>query len=139
MERLCCEGFEVRLLNFLLSTSFELAPPRALHHLGNSQPQVCARAGLQAWICQGEVSLSICMFVFAILSFSLDMYVCVCNSNFYLGRSLPASHFGLLENKLSYNESFYILHCPPPYWCNVRKKFDTTLSNNCPRNATNLR
>ena len=30
------------------------ALPRTLHHLGNSQPQVCARAGLQAWVCQGK-------------------------------------------------------------------------------------
>ena len=29
-----------------------------------------------------------------------------------MGRSWPAAHFGLLENKLSYTESFYILHCP---------------------------
>ena len=28
-----------------------------------------------------------------------------------LGRSLPAAYFGLLENKLSYTESFHILHC----------------------------
>ena len=42
-----------------------------------------------------------------------------------LGRSLPAAYFGLLENKLSYTESFYILHCPLSHWCTVRTNFNT--------------
>ena len=53
------ELFSRSLRSHLVKASVEMsflqpALPRTLHHLGNSQPQVCARAGLQAWICQGK-------------------------------------------------------------------------------------
>merc|ERR1719234_2561180 len=56
MKSLCLCGW------FHLKTSYSLSDHllkmdedfllRTLHHLGNSQPQVCSRTGLQAWICQ---------------------------------------------------------------------------------------
>ena len=55
------ELFSRSLRSHLVKASVEMsflqpALPRTLHHLGNSQPQVCARAGLQAWVCQGKTS-----------------------------------------------------------------------------------
>ena len=46
-------GFLMQSLSYILTF---LPLLRALHHLGNSQPQVCARAGVQAWFRQGGLS-----------------------------------------------------------------------------------
>ena len=94
------------LLIFILYFLTFLPLLRALHHLGNSQPQVCARAGVQARFRQGGSNCQEWRWAEVCQLLILGCWRISCP-------------------RLILSIS-YIAHSPR--WCNVRKQFETLIT-----------